>query len=162
MALKPPEGALNQENSALSCGVSLATFRRWNVQPVCRIGRELFYMGGDILANRMAAEERRRATRSETDRDERIAKVRLTRAQADHAELRNDEARRTHAPTDLIRWAIQQAGAGIAGHLERIPAACKRARPKLTQTDLATIRREVTKAQRVAASMQFDMDEYGE
>ena len=158
MAQNPPEGALNQENSALSCGVSLSTFRRWKVPPVARIGRELFYMGGDILENRLEA--RRRASRSDTDHEERIAKLRLTTAQAETCELRNQEAERTNAPTDLIAWVIARAAAGIAAELERIPAACKKRVPKLSRADLTALRREVAKAQRAAAAMAIDLDEH--
>ena len=50
---KPKPFWLSQADMARSCRVSLSAFQKWNVRPVARIGRIVYYSPGDVLNNRM-------------------------------------------------------------------------------------------------------------
>lgn len=43
----------NQAEMAQSCGVSRTAFQSWGVPPVAKIGRNVYYLVADVLANRM-------------------------------------------------------------------------------------------------------------
>jgi len=50
---KPEDHWLSQANMARSCKVSLSAFQKWNVQPVAKIGRTVYYSVGDVSNNRL-------------------------------------------------------------------------------------------------------------
>jgi phage terminase Nu1 subunit (DNA packaging protein) len=161
--MKPESHWLNQTSMAEACSVSLSAFQKWRVQPVARIGRETFYTASDVLANRLAHQARRLsapATPSESEAAQHQAKIALMQAQAEGQELKNAQLREELAPVDLIAWVVEQAGAGIARHLDEIPAAVKKRVPKLTAADLAIIQREIGKAQKAAMQMTVDLNEF--
>lgn len=49
---KPEPYWLKQSDMARSCRVSLYAFQKWNVRPVAKIGRIVYYSPGDVLNNR--------------------------------------------------------------------------------------------------------------
>lgn len=153
-------GLLTRAEMIRSAGLSPSAFDRLNLEPAARVGRNTFYAVADVLedrlAHQLAAIERQRTP----DRAEREERLRLTRAQREHQEIVNEQARARLAPTDLCAWTIEQAGRGIARTLGRIPSHVKRRLPKLTAGDLAVLRSELRKAQRAALEMRLDLDEY--
>jgi hypothetical protein len=76
---------------AKRCGLSLSCFQKWEVEPIAKIGRQVFYRFSDVLENRLAHQKSRltkSAATSEISRAEREAKLRLTEAQAEGQEIR--------------------------------------------------------------------------
>jgi len=163
-----PAHWLNQAATVKSCRVSPSGFAKWNVQPVARIGRHVYYEFADILENRLAAQARRLEAQapatpppaSDLATAEREEKLRLTRAQADWQELKNDQTRRELAPVMLIEHVVADAGRQIAAILDALPLQLKKRNPKLTATDLETVRREIAKAMNVCANITVDLDAF--
>lgn len=151
---------LNKNQAAKSIGISARAFSDWNVKPVARIGREVFYTFRDILDNRLAhqAENLSQAysdpDASELDRE----RVRLTRAQADNMEIKNEIARGEVAPIELLTHAIGNGATQIAAILGSAPLNIKRQIPRLTASEIETIKREIVKAQNAAAHITIDFD----
>lgn len=165
-----PAHWLNQAATVRSCRVSPSGFAKWNVTPVARIGRHTFYEFADILENRLEAHSRRLEAQtppaplppSDLVIAEREEKLRLTKAQADWQELKNAQTNRDLAPVKLIEYVVASAGRQISAILDALPLQLKKRNPKLTATDIETIRREIVKAQNVASQITVDLDEYYE
>lgn len=87
-------------------------------------------------------------------------RARLTKEQADNTALRNAQLRRSLAPIAALEWALGRAGAQISAILDAIPLKVKRRVPKLTASEVEIIKREITKAQNMAARVVVDLDEY--
>ncbi len=49
---------LNKSNMALSLGISVQAFDKWNVDPVAKIGREVFFDVRSVVANRLEHAEK--------------------------------------------------------------------------------------------------------
>jgi phage terminase Nu1 subunit (DNA packaging protein) len=159
---------LTHDGMAKACGISVQAFRMWGVPSVAKIGRNAFYLVSDVLANRLqrqAAKQQQTAepaTDLELTRSEREEKLRLTKAQAEGQELKNAQLRKELAPVDVIEWVIGKAGGQISAILDALPSQLKKRNPKLTASNIETIRREIVKAQNAASQMTVDLDEYYE
>ena len=155
---------LNQSDAAKSCGISVQAFVKWGVKPVTKIGRESFYVIADILKNRLDHQaENLKEAYEDTDASElERERIRLTRAQADSLELKNEIARGEVAPIELLTFTASNAGTQIAAILGSVPLNIKRQIPRLTSTEIETIKREIVKAQNVAAQITIDFDELDE
>lgn len=158
---------LNRANMAASLGISVQAFDKWKVEPAARHGRETFYTVDDVLQNRLAWQERRinqeRAKEpvdgpspAEMDR----ALLELRNEQAEKLRLENALARKESAPVALIDFVLSNIGGQIAALFEAIPAKLKRLVPKLTASELEIVKRELVKAQNVAAQAKVNWDEY--
>ncbi len=157
---------LDQATMAAALEISLSAFQKWRVDPVARIGRKVYYEVSTVIANRQEHQARQLEQRpkpetpEDADLAQRQAKIGLTRAQAEGQELKNAQIRAELAPVKLIEWVIDQAGKGIARHLAGIPAAVKRSCSKLRPSDMKILQAEIVKAQRAAADMSVDLDQY--
>lgn len=157
---------LSQQEMANTCAISLSAFQKWQVKPVARVGRKTFYTVQDVLANRLEHNQKlldqlpRPEAPGAAEIAQREARIALMRAQAEGQELRNAQLREELAPVGLIAWVIDQAGQGISRHLAGIPAAVKKRCPKLRPTDMKILQAEIVKAQRAAADMSVDLDQY--
>jgi len=158
---------LTQELMAQACGISVAAFQRWGVEPVARIGRYSFYLVSDVLTNRLERQAARQqaasappATDHELTRSEREEKLRLTRAQAEGQELKNAQLRKELAPVDVIEWVLGKVGGEISAILESIPALLKKRNAKLTASNIELIRREIVKAQNAASQITVNLDDF--
>lgn len=153
---------------AASIGISVQAFVKWGVEPHAKVGRNAFYLVDDVLRNRLAHQEARLqkaadpATDAELARAEREEKLRLTKAQAEGQEIKNAQLRKELAPVGVLEWVIGKAGGQISAILDALPMQIKKRNPKLTATDIETVRREIVKAQNAAAQMTVDLDEYYE
>ena len=85
-------------------------------------------------------------------------KLRLTRAQADAQELKNEIARAEVAPIDLLKCAMRQAVAQACAILDAVPLSIKRRHPQLETLIIESIKRHIVKAMNAIASMELDMD----
>lgn len=157
---------LNHDQMSKSCGISPQAFRAWGVEPVAKQPPYVYYTVEGVLTNRLehqaARLERIGKPASDEERElaEGNAKLRLTLAQAEGQELKNAQLRKELAPVDMLEWVVGKAGAQISAILDAIPLQLKKRNPKLTATDLETIRREIVKAQNTAAHLTVDLDEY--
>ena len=93
-----------------------------------------------------------------SDGDLRNEKLRLTRAQADNMEIKNEIARGEVAPIELLTHAISNGATQIAAILGSAPLNIKRQIPKLSANEIETIKREIVKAQNAAAHITIDFD----
>ena len=160
---KPKPFWLSHGKMAQSCGISVEAFRQWKVPPVAKIGRQVFYRFSDVLKNRLDHQKSRltkSASTSEIRRAAHEAKLRLTEAQAEGQEIKNAQLRKELAPVAILEWAISKTGSQIAAILDAIPMKLKKRNPKLTASNIETIRREIIKTQNAAAAMTLDFDEY--
>ena len=87
-------------------------------------------------------------------------KLRLTRAQADAQELKNEIARAEVAPIDLLKCAMRQAVAQACAILDAVPLSIKRRHPQLETLIIESIKRHIVKAMNAIASMELDMDRW--
>lgn len=154
---------ITQEKMAAHCKMSISGFRKWQVEPAGKNGRQVFYRFSDVLKNRLTNLESRltkSASTGEISRAERVAKLRLIEAQAEGQEIRNAQLRRELAPVAVIEWTLGKVGSQIAAILDSIPMQLKKRNSKLTASNIELIKREIIKTQNIAAQVQVDYDEY--
>lgn len=156
----PQDEWLNQGQLLKSLGVSLSAFQRWGVRPVAKIGRSAYYTVRDVLDNRLAhqANERQREIDPELEEME-YERLRLTRAQADGQEIKNDIARGKIAPIEIIRVVLSRIAGEAAGELDGIPLDIKRKNPELDNRIIEDIKRHCVKAQNAIARSDEVLDE---
>lgn len=91
-------------------------------------------------------------------------RLRLTRAQADNMEIKNQIARAEVAPIDLIEKVISRAASEAAGILDSLPLTVKRKHPELDTQVIESIKRQTVKAMNAIAasgeSIEPVLDEY--
>lgn len=75
-------------------------------------------------------------------------------------ELKAAQLRRELAPITALRQILGDAGAQISALLETIPGKVRRRVPTLSVSELEIIKREVIKAQNIAARITVKLDEY--
>lgn len=151
---------LNQIQASKSCGVSVQAFVKWRVKPVAKIGRESFYQISDILANRLE----RQAENLKTAFDDPDAsgldkeRLRLTRAQADNMEIKNEIAKGKTAPIEIIQMVLAKISGEAAGELDSIPLNIKRKHPTLDNQVIEDIKRHCVKGQNAIARCDSVLD----
>ncbi|MBK8974112.1 MAG: terminase small subunit [Hahellaceae bacterium] len=91
-------------------------------------------------------------------------RLRLTRAQADNMEIKNQIARAEVAPIDLIEKVISRTASEAVGILDSLPLTIKRKHPELSTQIIESIKRQTVKAMNaIAASgdrIEPVLDEY--
>ncbi len=145
---------LNKTQMAASLGVSVQAFDKWGVQPVCKVGRSVYFDTRSVLENRLAHEASKQQPTSHEDLDEgsiEFEKYRLTKAQADGQELKNELARGEVAPVELQSFVIGKCLAESAGVLDTLMLTIKRKHPELAAVQLENIKREIVKSQNAIA-----------
>ena len=156
-----PLGWINQKTAAASCGITVVGFQKWKVPQVGKVGRSAYYTVADILKTRLE-NQRRLVSKEDEDGEETNygkEKARLTKAQADTAELKNDQVRGELAPIQLIQTTVSRVANQIAAILETIPMKVKRKSPNLTAMDVEIMKKEITKIQNLATEVEVDFDE---
>ena len=138
---------LNKTNMAASLGISPQAFTAWGVEPVAKIGREVFYVVGDVLANREGywlskAGEPDDPGAVQRRIDYELARTRLVEAQASHQELKNEIARHEVAPFRFISYTLGRVAGEIRGLHDSLPMECGR-RLNLSLPDVEKIREMV-------------------
>lgn len=87
-------------------------------------------------------------------------RARLAREQADATAIKNAQARNELAPISLLTVVLGKVCTRIAAILETIPGNVKRRVPRLTASEVELIKREIVKAQNIAARVEIDLSEY--
>ncbi|WP_422459155.1 terminase small subunit [Endozoicomonas sp. ALB115] len=153
-ALQPEPHWLKKTDMAASLGVSVQAFDKWGVQPLCKIGRSVYFDARSVLDNRLAneASKHKPTSAEELDPDSiEFERYRLTRAQADGQELKNELAEGKVAPVDLQSYVLGKCLAEAAGILDTLVLNMKRKHPELTPVQLENFKREIVKSQNAIA-----------
>ena len=159
---KKQRGWLNKSEMAASLGISVQAFDKWRVEPVERIGREAFYTTRAVIDNRLSHAERSRQPDDDEDggTDARLQqeRLRLTAAQAEGQELKNEVTKRNLVPVEFATFALSKLAAEVASILDTLPLTIKRKHPDLEPRQMDTLQRELAKARNTAATLDDRLD----
>ena len=139
---KPYDHWLNQQQIAKSLGITVSAFARWEVEPVARIGKQVFYDVRSVLENRL-----KKADQSGSNGDIEAERLRLTSAQAEGQEIKNELAKGRIAPIEIITQSLATVAGATAGILDSLPLNMKRQYPELSAQMIEAIKRQCVKAQ---------------
>ncbi|PAV25198.1 DNA packaging protein Nu1 [Tamilnaduibacter salinus] len=142
MIEKPEKHWLNQQQMARSLGITVSAFARWEVTPVARIGKQVFYDVQSVLDNRLSNMSETVGTGNIEDE-----RLRLTRAQAEGQEIKNELARGRTVPIEIITQVLSRVAGGASGILDSLPLNIKRRFPELDNQMVEAIKRECVKSQ---------------
>lgn len=156
MSLQKLEHWLNQKQMAASLGISARAFQDWNIQPIAKIGREAFYDVQSVLENRLAHSPNGSAGDNSDLAEERL---RLTKAQADNLELKNEQLKGCVVPIEIIGLVLSRVSGEAAGILDGIPLDIKRKHPSLDNPIIEDIKRHIVKAQNAVARSETVLDQ---
>lgn len=154
---KKQRGWLNKSEMAASLGISVQAFDKWGVEPVERIGREAFYDCRSVVSNRLSRAEEKHQPDDDFDADtaKRLEqeRLRLTAAQAEGQELKNDITKRKSVPTEFATFVLSRLAAEIGSLLDTLPLTLKRRHPDLEVRHIESVQRELAKARNRAATL---------
>ena len=139
---KPYDHWLNQQQIAKSLGLTVSAFARWEVEPVARIGKQVFYDVRSVLDNRLE-----KADQSGSNVAIESERLRLTSAQAEGQELKNELAKGKTAPMEIITLSLSTVAGAASGILDSLPLNIKRQHPELSAQMIEAIKRQCVKAQ---------------
>ena len=158
MAKTKPEkqrGWLNKSEMADSLGISTQAFDKWGVEPVSRIGREAFFDARSVLDNRLRKAEVKPQLGDVIDplAEQKLTqeRLRLTSAQAEAQELKNEVSRRILIPAGFIHFSLSKLVPEISSTLDTLPMVVRRRHPELEPRHLDTLEREATKIRNACA-----------
>lgn len=158
-------GWLNKSEMAASLGISVQAFDKWGVKPVERIGREAFFTAEAVLENRLQreAEKHQPAGLDELDpfAEAKLTqeRLRLTAAQAEGQELKNEVTRRKSVPVEFALFVLSRIAAEIASGLDTLPLTLKRRHPDLEVRHIESVQREIAKVRNRAALLDERLPE---
>lgn len=160
-------GWLNKSDMASSLGISPQAFDKWGVEPVSRIGREAFYRVQDVVQNRIdhAAKKQQPDGADGAVIDPLLEykltqeKLRLTSAQADAQEKKNQVAEKLLVPVPFATFALAKIAAQIGSKLETVGKTVSRRHPDIDPRILETVEREIAMARNVASQFGDDLPE---
>jgi phage terminase Nu1 subunit (DNA packaging protein) len=158
-------GWLNKSEMAKSLGISPQAFDKWGVEPVARIGREAFYRVQDVVQNRLEHASRKQqpdgldAEGLDPLAEHKLTqeKLRLTKAQADAQEKKNQVADKQLVPVAFATFALARIAAQIGSKLETVCKTVSRRHPELDPRILEAFERELAIARNVAAEFGDDL-----
>lgn len=81
------------------------------------------------------------------------ARLKLTEAQAEGQELKNDITRRRSVPTEFATFVLSRLAAEVGSILDTLPLTLKRRHPDLEVRHIDSIQRELAKARNRAATL---------
>jgi len=156
------KGWLNRDEMARSCRLSLRGFDGRNVQPVGKIGREVFFDCAAVLEAEQEARERReskvdedaQARRDEAERE----KILLMRSQREAQEMKNRAIWRELVPANAVSWSLEQVSRQLIALFDSIPLRIKTIAPRLTTNEINGIQRELVQIQNIASEIEVDFD----
>lgn len=160
-------GWLNKSEMAKSLGISPQAFDKWGVEPVAKIGREAFFRVQDVVQNRIEHAMRKQQP-DELDADglDPLAekkllqeRLRLTTAQADGQEQKNQVAARTLIPAPFATFALAKIAAKIGSKLETVSKTVRSRIPDAPPVVLEAFEREIALARNMAMEFADDLPE---
>ncbi|MAX91755.1 MAG: DNA packaging protein [Pseudomonas sp.] len=82
-----------------------------------------------------------------------VERLRLTAAQAEGQELKNDITKRKSVPTEFATFVLSRLSAEIGSILDTLPLTLKRRHPDLEVRHIESVQRELAKARNRAATL---------
>ncbi len=164
-------GWLNKSEMSASLGISVQAFDKWRVEPVARIGREAFFTAHAVVENRLCLHSEKHQPADPDAELDPLAearlvqeRLRLTSAQAEGQELKNEVTKRKSVPTGFATFVLSRVAAEISSILDTLPLTLKRRHPDLEVRHIESVQRELAKARNRAATLDERlpglMDEY--
>ncbi|MGE6647957.1 terminase small subunit [Shewanella colwelliana] len=148
---------LNKTDLCRSLGISTQAFDKWAVPIHSKTGRQCFYSMADVVANRVGNERKKhQAAEGDNDPDKPnldFERYRLTKAQADGQELKNQKDRKEVVEADFCIYVLSRIAAQIAPVLDQIHIKVKRKFPDIPEKTIDAIKAEVIKSQNTAADL---------
>ncbi|WP_462383368.1 terminase small subunit [Pseudomonas sp. Marseille-QA0892] len=119
----------------------------------CRIAYIRYLRG--IAQGRVKQPQETEPDESQAEIDKRYAeeRLRLTAAQAEGQELKNEVAKRKSVPTDFAMFALSRLASEIGSILDTLPLTLKRKHPELEVRHIESVQRELSKARNRASSL---------
>lgn len=151
---------LNKTDLCKSLGISTQAFDKWDVSVHSKKGRECLYTMADVVGNRVANERKKHLLLKSGKPDEGpdapnidFERWRLTRAQADGQELKNEKDRKEVVEVLFATFVLNRIAAQIAPVLDQIHIRVKRKFPDIPERTIDAIKAEVIKSQNTAADL---------
>ncbi len=148
-------GWLNKSEMAESLGISTQAFDKWGVEPVARIGRETFFDVRSVVDNRVSKLDPIHQPDDDIDplAEQKLIqeRLRLTKAQSEAQELKNEVTRRVLIPADFITFTLSKLIPEIAATMDTLPMTMRRRHTDLEARHLDTLEREATKIRNACA-----------
>lgn len=158
-------GWLNKSEMAASLGISVQAFDKWGVEPAARIGREAFYDCRAVIDNRLSRADAKRQPDEDEGLDQQLdaklqqERLRLTAAQAEGQELKNEVTKRKSVPVEFAMFVLSRIAAEIASGLDTLPLTLKRRHPDLEVRHIESVQRELAKVRNRAATLDDRLPE---
>lgn len=152
-------GWMNKTEAAASAGISTQAFDKWGVQPVGRVGREVFFDVRSIIENRIQHQNVKQQpagaeSSSSVDESELLAeRVRLMRAQADSMELKNEIQQREVVECTFATFVLSKVISALASKLDTVPLSMRRKFPDLENRHIEHLTRDLVQARNTAAQL---------
>ena len=146
---------LNQSQAADFLGIKRATLVEKNFTTEKR-GRIVYYDSRDLLAwaiDRATAKLKKQISSMDEEKNIDTERLRLTTAQADAQELKNEIVRAQVVPCDFAIFALAKVANEAAGILDSLPLNITRRHPETSSKLLKTIRRELSKSMNALAGL---------
>jgi len=147
---------LNKTDLCRSLGISTQAFDKWTVPIHSKKGRECLYTMSDVVANRVGNERsKHESTADEPDKQNNIdyERYRLTKAQADGQELKNEKERKEVVDVDFNIFVLNRIAAQIAPVLDQIHIRMKRKFPDISDKLIEAMKAEVIKSQNTVSKL---------
>ncbi|MCH4294216.1 terminase small subunit [Shewanella sp. 3B26] len=162
---KAPEVVLlNKRDLCSSLGISTQAFDKWGVPFREKRGRECLYAMADVVANRVGHAERKASTVMPDDDPDKpnidYERYRLTKAQADGQELKNEKERKEVVETAFATFLLGKIAVQIGPILDQAPLSVKRQHPEIDEFQLESMRAEIIKAGNIAVNIGDRIEDY--
>jgi phage terminase Nu1 subunit (DNA packaging protein) len=158
--IQPQETApvlLNKTDLCKSLSISTQAFDKWDVPVHSKKGRECLYTMADVVGNRVANERKKHISKPDDEDPDKpdidFERWRLTRAQADGQELKNEKDRKEVVEVLFATFVLNRIAAQIAPVLDQIHIRVKRKFPDIPERTIDAIKAEVIKSQNTAADL---------
>jgi phage terminase Nu1 subunit (DNA packaging protein) len=156
-------GWLNKTAMAASLGISTQALDKWGVRPVAKVGRSVYFTVADVLANRFQNVASKQQPEYPEDEENGCGydyeRYRLTKAQADNMEIKNELAKGKAAPVNILQMCLSKVAGEVAGLLDGIPLDVKRKDPNLDSQSIENIKRICVKAQNAMSKIDDILDQ---
>lgn len=153
---------LNKSDLCKSLGISTTAFDKWAVPIHSKKGRERLYTVADVVANRVGNERKKQQSSLDDFDPEKpnidYERYRLTKAQADGQELKNEKDRKEVVEVLFSTFFLSKIAAQIAPILDQIPLQIKRKFPDTPEKMIDSIKSEVITGQNLCADLAGEME----
>lgn len=153
---QPEPHWLNKTEMAASLGISVQAFDKWGVKPISKIGRSVYYDCRSVVSNRIENELAKQQPQDDEEVDPsklEYQRYRLTKEQADSQELKNQKDRAEVVETSFSTFTLSRIAAQMGSILDSVPLNMRRKFPELETKHIEHLKREIVKAQNIAAGL---------